>query len=592
MVKILEKRLLIPIEKFLRISFEATYADLLHQLSKLSENDVRRGFYLSFKGSENNIIGVLTDGDIRRGLTDKYDMDTSIIKFTNSSFISLTEENLDLNNLKSTYSQIQKITSSIGLKDIPKYIPLKSDQNTYNYVIDTSYLAIQLTNLSENDTEVAILGLGYVGLTLAAALAQNGISVEAYDVNYEIINNLNKGVVHIKEPLLESIIQDCIQNGNLKFLHIDNLCPSDSYIICVGSSFYNNALDDRQLDSALNKIFEVIKPNQHIYLRSTVPIGYSRSLVERYNIPTEKDHYSSQGPFLSFVPERTIEGNALNELKEIPQVIGSLTSYGMKRAIQFWGEASSSIIECDSIEEAEAVKLISNSYRDMTFGFSNFVALTCEKFNIDTNNLIKRSNEGYPRNNIPLPSPGVGGYCLTKDPLLFEMSSQKLPRILSKAREINNLAALTPIRAYENWIMNKNFKKPIKVLVLGLAFKGQPPTSDIRQSPTIPLIEYLKLNDIEFDVYDAVISEDIGYKKELSEFNLLFGNIKEIKIKSYQCIFVMNNHIDHIKIKISEFINNNSIPKLFFDGWYQFNYLSNLRKELFTYTAMGLIHKK
>ena len=143
MVKILEKRWLIPIEKFLRISFEATYADLLHQLSKLSENDVRRGFYLSFKGSENNIIGVLTDGDIRRGLTDKYDMDTSIIKFTNSSFISLTEENLDLNNLKSTYYQIQKITSSIGLKDIPKYIPLKSDQNTYNYVIDTSYLAIQ-----------------------------------------------------------------------------------------------------------------------------------------------------------------------------------------------------------------------------------------------------------------------------------------------------------------------------------------------------------------------------------------------------------------------------------------------------------------
>ena len=70
------------------------------------------------------------------------------------------------------------------------------------------------------------------------------MSVEAYDVNPEIINNLNKGIVHIKEPLLESIVQDCIQNENLKFSHIDNLCSSDSYIICVGSSIYNNALDD------------------------------------------------------------------------------------------------------------------------------------------------------------------------------------------------------------------------------------------------------------------------------------------------------------------------------------------------------------
>ena len=109
MVKIREKGWLILKKKFLRISFDATYAQLLNKLSKLSENDVwRRGFYLCFQGSENNIIGVVTDGDIRRGLTDKYNMDTRIIKFTNSSFITLTEENFDINNLKSTYSQILK----------------------------------------------------------------------------------------------------------------------------------------------------------------------------------------------------------------------------------------------------------------------------------------------------------------------------------------------------------------------------------------------------------------------------------------------------------------------------------------------------
>ena len=120
---------------------------------------------------------------------------------------------------------------------------------------------------------------------------------------------------------------------------------------------------------------------------------------------------------------------------------------------------SSKILECikitvvtaESLEAAEMIKLINNSYRDLRFAFSNSVALICDKYNIDAHTVINQANDGYPRDPIASPSPGVGGCCLTKDPLLFACTDWDSPasKLVTQGRKVNDACiAITKLEQY------------------------------------------------------------------------------------------------------------------------------------------------
>jgi len=152
-------------------------------------------------------------------------------------------------------------------------------------------------------------------------------------------------------------------------------------------------------------------------LRSTVPVGTTRKQV----IPV-LEHYSGlaagSGFHIAFCPERTVEGQAIQELSSLPQIVGGLTEACTEKAVSFWSTLTDTVVRVDALEAAELVKLINNSYRDLSFAFANEFALLADRYNIDATRLIAAANEGYPRDKIPRPSPGVGGYCLTKDPVV------------------------------------------------------------------------------------------------------------------------------------------------------------------------------
>jgi len=150
----------------------------------------------------------------------------------------------------------------------------------------------------------------------------------------------------------------------------------------------------------------------------------------------------------------------------------------------------------ESLEEAEVVKLINNSYRDTIFGFANEVALACRAFGIDANRVINAANTGYPRSNVPRPSPGVGGYCLEKDPHIFIASAKahgEELHITRKGRETNEriiLAVADDIASHLRKYFPK-VKSP-RIFIMGMAFKGRPATSDLRGSPSLALVDALR----------------------------------------------------------------------------------------------------
>ena len=145
--------------------------------------------------------------------------------------------------------------------------------------------------------------------------------------------------------------------------------------------------------------------------------------------------------YVAFAPERTVEGKALEELRRLPQVIGGTDRVSAEVAAHLFNSITSHSVIVDSLEEAEMVKLINNTYRDVTFAFANELSLVCKRWGIDTAKVIDAANRDYERSRVPMPSPGVGGYCLKKDPYIFIASARKkgyTPLLVSHARRVSD----------------------------------------------------------------------------------------------------------------------------------------------------------
>ncbi len=547
------------------------------------------GTYFVIEGK--TLLGLFTDRDIRNSNielgtkinTCKELWQKEIIYLKDNEIINLDQD--DILNL------IKEKCSTIKLNKYPNHIPIINDKKVLIKILDFHKLNAYQSQKNKKITRVSVIGMGYVGLTLAITLADKGFQVFGYDISQSIINKLNKCQTHILEPRIEEYLQRLKETGKLEFGLIENIKQHDAYIICVGTDLVDKKLDDRALKASIKSISEVYNNNAHIFLRSTVPVGTSRNLIN-YLIKLRSD-ISEEEINLSFTPERTIEGDAFEEIKNIPQIIGSNNEIALEKAEQFWNKISLSSLLCENLEEAELVKLINNSYRDLRFAFANQIGIMCEKFSINAHKLISKANSGYPRDPIAYPSPGVGGYCLTKDPLLLNQSFKDNKSLSQLARDINVEATYAPIRAINNWVIKKNINiKSLRVLIIGLAFKGSPSTKDTRCSISIDIIKkLLELNVSQifiFDGADAELPKDLR-KDNVHNLGSKLLNIKILTKTKSNVILILNNHPDNNLIKLSTFVAEANHEILLFDGWNQLGALNGLNLNNLNYRTIGQI---
>ena len=260
------------------------------------------------------------------------------------------------------------------------------------------------------ESKVCVMGMGYVGLTLSVVLSEVGYAVWGIDTDLDVIKNLKKGEPHFFENGLHQRMKYQLKSGRLNF---ESRAPTkifDVIIISVGTPLKKNTKipNLNHLDNVLNDVGKLLSKNCLVCLRSTVPVGTTRSKV----LPILEKHSGLKGGkdfYVTFAPERTVEGKALEELRSNPQVIGGITEEGTERAASFFHKVTPTIISVTSVEIAEFAKIMDNTYRDVCFSFANEMALISEHLKLDINEVIKASNIHYPRNNIPVPSPGVGG---------------------------------------------------------------------------------------------------------------------------------------------------------------------------------------
>src|SRR3989338_4696816 len=466
------------------------------------------------------LLGIATDGDIRRAIAGGAGLSTPVSKVMNTRpfLIEGPKSNTEILSLA-----VEKLRKENWHRDrLNKIVVVGKDKRLLDLV---SFY--DLWHRSDSRfKQIGVLGLGYVGLTLALTLADLGFKVRGFDINPAVRKSLAVGKPHFYEDGLSQILKD---HFNKNFKSVDNFNREnncDVYFIAVGTPLDKNKKPDlKYLKNAVERVAKVLKTGDAVILRSTVPIGTTRTVVA----PILEKHSglkAGEGFFLAFAPERTVEGKALEELRTLPQVIGGINRVSADFSANIFSHMTHSTVLVDSLEEAEVVKLINNTYRDVMFSFSNELSLICHRLGINTHRVIEAANRGYERSNVHLPSPGVGGACLEKDPFILLHSVQSKDHSLVRhARVVSDRMVDHVAETAVSFLKEhkKEVKNP-KVLVLGFAFKGRPVTSDMRGSTTVPLIKRLQKFTKNVYGYDlAVKRSDISSLKVKPVFDLQKG---------------------------------------------------------------------
>jgi len=416
------------------------------------------------------------------------------------------------------------------------------------------------------DRSVCVLGLGYVGLTLAATMASIGFRVWGIEIRPQVVADLRKGRPHFHEPGLQDQLSRAVESGALTVHEsIPAECDASVFIITVGTPLGPNGrarLD--MIEHTSREVAAVMRQDALVVLRSTVRLGTTRSIVAPI-LAAKGRAYD-----LAFCPERTLEGSAMKELRTLPQIVGGATLQATVRAAQLFQFITVTTIRVASLETAETIKLVDNTQRDVHFAFSNEVARICDVIGVSAAEVINAGKLGYPRTNLALPGP-VGGPCLEKDPYIMVEGVEALgfvPEITLAARRLNEAQPSQSIAALKRVVdgLDGFPAKPV-IAVLGIAFKGQPETDDLRGTMARPILKALKerFTGATFRGFDPVVAPEA-----IRDFGLEPAASLAEAVAGANIAVITNNHSVFGGMPVERLSATMAKPAMIYDFWNTF----------------------
>jgi len=353
------------------------------------------------------------------------------------------------------------------------------------------------------------MGLGYIGLPTAIIAAHNGVVVTGVDINPEVVETVNKGIIHIVEPGLQDLCGKVVANGQLKA----SLQPdiSDVYLIVVPTPFKGDHEPDiSYVEAATRTVIPFLKVGDLFIIESTSPVGTTGKMEKL--ILSERPELEGQ-LFIAYCPERVLPGNVIYELENNDRVIGGINDASTEKAKEFYRHFVKGELYKTNARTAEMCKLTENASRDVQIAFANELSIICDKSGINVWELIELANK-HPRVNILQPGSGVGGHCIAVDPYFITSAFPMESQIIGKAREINNFKAFWCAEKIEKTMMEfelSHHRKPV-VAMMGLAFK--PNIDDLRESPAkyITTRVMQSQHDADFLIVEPNITEHKVFK--------------------------------------------------------------------------------
>jgi len=354
---------------------------------------------------------------------------------------------------------------------------------------------------------MAVIGIGRVGLPFALSFADRGVNVLGVDRNPDHVDTVNNGTLPFLEHGAEPLLKEALDLGTFKATTASKeaVTSADVVVLTVGTPLdTNQRADTSQLTDALAEIGDALQPGTLVITRSTISPG----TTERVVIPRLQELSGltvGEDLYVAFCPERIAEGNAVEELMQLPEIIGGAdpTSTDLAAAVFRLLSPDKLIHRTDPLS-AELAKLFTNVYRYVNFALANEYALIAEHYERDAHQIIRMVREGYSRAPIPMPGP-AGGPCLSKDGY-FLIEELTFPDFVLTAWKLNDSVPAHLVQRLRVAIQRSGQSmESTKIAVLGQAFKAD--IDDDRLSPAVRVVELLERLGADVAVHDPYLSD-------------------------------------------------------------------------------------
>ena len=400
-----------------------------------------------------------------------------------------------------------------------------------------------LTKIKSKNFTAGIIGLGYVGLPLAYAFCSKNIKTLGFDINLKQTKMLNNKKSYLKHIPDEKISQ-MISKGFKATTDFKNIKDVDVIIICVPTPLDHHKEPDL---SAIIKTGQTIAPfmkkNQLIVLESsTFPGTTDENLaksLEKSNLEKNKDYY------LAYSPEREDPGNKEYTTSTIPKIVGADSERAQELVYELYNQITDSVIQVRGTRTAEAIKLTENIFRSVNIALVNELKIIFNAMDIDVWEVIEGASS-KPFGYMPFyPGPGLGGHCIPIDPFYLSYKAKEfglIARFIELSGEINTQMPNLVVNKL-TWAMNDNLKKPLngsKVLIIGIAYKKD--IDDIRESPSLVMIESLKSLGASTDYHDEFVPEIPATREHKSLEGMKSVPLNEKTLKAYDAVLICTNH--------------------------------------------------
>jgi len=386
--------------------------------------------------------------------------------------------------------------------------------------------------------DVAVIGLGYVGLPLAIQATSSNLKVYGYDIDENKISNYNLGKSTI-EDISDKQLEASLEKGLFLSSDPKYLSESETIVISVPTPLTDYQPDLSYVKAAAETIAKNITKNQIIILESTT---YPGTTVEVLIPAIEEISNLKAGVdfFVGYSPERIDPGNDTWNFKNTPKVISGINDESLSKIENFYEQIIDSVVRVSGTKEAEMVKLLENTYRHVNIALINELAILCNMLEIDIWEVVSAAKTKPFGFESFRPGPGVGGHCIPVDPNYLSFKTRQIGkpvRFVELAQEINNsMPSYVVSRLLEKMnLLEKPFKNS-NILILGVAYKKD--IGDIRESPAIGIIENLFERGVNVKYYDPFVDSILVNKKYVEKEDS-FDNIDK-----YDLVLVHTAHTD------------------------------------------------
>ncbi|GAA4639115.1 nucleotide sugar dehydrogenase [Actinoallomurus vinaceus] len=355
--------------------------------------------------------------------------------------------------------------------------------------------------------DLAVIGLGYVGMPIVREVSRSGMRVVGVDVDERLVDRLNSGISHV-DDISDGEVAGLVAQGFRATTDQEMPAGAGTVLICVPTPLDRDRRPDLSaVVGAAEMIAGRLRPGTLVVLESTTWPGTTEEVVQPL---LEKSGLTAGTDFhLAYSPERIDPGNPVFGLRNTPKIVGGLTSACLDRAVSFYGKFVEQIVPVRGTREAEMAKLLENTYRQVNIGLVNEIAMFCDELGIDVWETITAAATkpfGY---EAFRPGPGVGGHCIPIDPSYLSHRVRRLGyqfQFAELAQQINDrMPGYVADRAARLLHRHGRCVSEAGVALLGVAYK--PDIADDRESPARPLARRLHASGARIRYVDPLVDE-------------------------------------------------------------------------------------